>query len=106
MRCVGLGGRSGARSLRRTKGPCKASFTDYRLRDHDPASGPQGPNPVNDETDLYLSKARGGELDAAFHSLIELRDDFLDDLEAAYHVEPDPLIRSLLVQALWQRRLY
>jgi hypothetical protein len=29
----------------------------------------------------------------------------LHELEEAYHVEPDPGIRSLIVEAVWQHRL-
>jgi hypothetical protein len=60
---------------------------------------------MNDETDFYLSKARNGEFDAAFHGLVELRNDLVRDLEKAYYAETDPRIRSLLVEAVWQHRL-
>jgi len=60
---------------------------------------------MNGETDYYLSRARSGDRDAAFHGLIELPNDLLHDLEEAYHGEPDPVVRSLIVEAVWQHRL-
>jgi hypothetical protein len=60
---------------------------------------------VNDKTDYYLSEARNGDFDAAYHSLIELPNDLLPDLEEAYGGEADLEIRALIVEAVWQHRL-
>jgi len=60
---------------------------------------------MNDKTDYYLSEARNGDFDAAYHSLIELPNDLLPDLEEAYRGEADPGIRALIVEAVWQHRL-
>jgi hypothetical protein len=60
---------------------------------------------MNAQVEYYLNRARNGEHDTAFFGLIELPDDLLPDLERAYHDEPDPGIRSLIVEAVWQHRL-
>jgi hypothetical protein len=51
---------------------------------------------MNDETVYYLSKARDGDFEAAFHGLIELPNNLLADLEDAYRDETDPAIRALI----------
>jgi len=60
---------------------------------------------MNVETDYYISEARNGDFDAAYHGLIELPNDLLPDLEDAYRSEADPVIRALIVEAVWQHRL-
>jgi hypothetical protein len=60
---------------------------------------------MNGETDYYLSEARNGDLAAAYHGLIELPNDLLPDLEVAYRGEADPVIRALIVEAVWQHQL-
>jgi len=60
---------------------------------------------MNDDTAYYLSEARNGDIDAAYHSLIELPNHLLPDLEEAYRGEADPEIRALIVEAVWQHRL-
>jgi len=60
---------------------------------------------MNDRTEYYLSEARNGDFHNAYHSLIELPNDLLPDLEEAYRGEADPAIRALIVEAVWQHRL-
>ncbi len=60
---------------------------------------------MNDQTEYYLSEARTGAFDAAYHGLIELPDHLVPDLEEAYRSEADPKIRALIVEAIWQHRL-
>jgi hypothetical protein len=57
------------------------------------------------EVDFYLNAARNGEVDAAFHGLIELDDHAIPALQEAYRAEADPAIRALIVEAVWQHRL-
>jgi HEAT repeats len=57
------------------------------------------------EVDFYLNQARNGEVDAAFHGLIELGDDAIPALQQAYRTESDSAIRALIVEAVWQHRL-
>jgi hypothetical protein len=57
------------------------------------------------EIDGNLDLARDGDIGAAFHGLIELRDDDIPALQEAYRVESEPAIRALVVEAVWQHRL-
>jgi HEAT repeat protein len=57
------------------------------------------------EVDFYLDAARNGKFDAAFHGLVELEDQAITVLVAAYQAEADPLVRELIVEAVWQHRL-
>ena len=52
----------------------------------------------------FLEMARAGHREAALHGLIELGDVVLPRLGEAYRAEPDPDVRSLLVEAIWQIR--
>ena len=63
------------------------------------------PNLMNDQTVYYLNQAENGDFDAAYHGLIELPEHLLPELEDAYRDEADPLIRALIVHAVWQHRL-
>lgn len=56
------------------------------------------------EVHYYLDQARQGAGDDALHCLIELGDEALPVLEEAYRSEPDPAIRALIVEAVWQHR--
>jgi hypothetical protein len=60
---------------------------------------------MNDQTVYYLSQARDGDFEVAYHGLIELPHHLLTDLEDAYRGETDPAIRALIVEAVWQHRL-
>ena len=60
---------------------------------------------MTDELDYYLSEARKGNYDAAYHGLIELPDVSLCDLEQAFQGEQNHAMRSLIVEAVWQHRL-
>jgi HEAT repeat protein len=64
---------------------------------------PQTDRQLMSALNFYLNEAREGDWDAAYFGLIELGD--VDGLEAAYHGETDPEIRSLIVHAVWQHRL-
>jgi hypothetical protein len=60
---------------------------------------------MNEQTEYYLNRAKNGDREAAFCGLIELPRHLLPDLEDAYRDEADPLIRALIVHAVWQHRL-
>jgi hypothetical protein len=60
---------------------------------------------MNEQTEFYLNMAKNGDSDAAHHGLIELPSHLLPDLEDAYRGEADPLVRALIVEAVWQHRL-
>jgi hypothetical protein len=57
------------------------------------------------EVDFHLKAARNGDFDAALHGLIELEDRAIPALQKAYRVETDPVIRALILEAVWQHRL-
>ncbi len=59
---------------------------------------------MTDQTEYYLSEARNGDFDNAYHGLIELPIELLPELEEAYRREADPEIRVLIVEAVWQHR--
>lgn len=52
----------------------------------------------------YIEKARSGDLEAAFHGLRELGHDTLPAMQMAYTCEDDPVVRSMIVEAVWQHR--
>lgn len=54
--------------------------------------------------DDYIERARSGDHEGAFHGLRELDSDALPALQEAYRCEGDPVVRSLLVEAVWQHR--
>lgn len=54
--------------------------------------------------DDYIERARSGDHEGAFHGLRELDSDALPALHEAYRCEEDPVVRSLLVEAVWQHR--
>ena len=60
---------------------------------------------MNEQTEYYLNHAKNGDSETAYHGLIELPRHLLPDLEDAYRDEADPLIRALIVEAIWQHRL-
>ena len=59
---------------------------------------------MTDQTEYYLSEARNGDFHSAYHSLIELPNYLLPELEEAYRRDADPEIRALIVEAVWQHR--
>ena len=52
----------------------------------------------------FLEMARAGHREAALHGLIDQGEAVLPRLGEAYRAEPDPDVRSLLVEAIWQLR--
>lgn len=52
----------------------------------------------------FLEMAKAGHREAAFHGLLELGDAVLPLLGEVYRGEPDPAVRSLLVEVIWQLR--
>jgi hypothetical protein len=60
---------------------------------------------MNEQTEFYLNMAKNGDSDVAYHGLIELPSNLPSDLEDAYRGEADPLVRALIVKAVWQHRL-
>ncbi|MFO0890391.1 MAG: HEAT repeat domain-containing protein [Isosphaeraceae bacterium] len=52
----------------------------------------------------YVAKARSGAVEDAFHGLQDLGTDALPAMQSAYHDEVDPIVRALIVEAIWQRR--
>ena len=54
--------------------------------------------------DYYIERARIGDYEEAFHGLRELDSDALPALQEAYHREDDPMVRSVIVEAIWQYR--
>jgi HEAT repeat protein len=52
----------------------------------------------------YLNAAREGDEETAFFGLIDLGNDTVRRLQDAYHVEPDPAIRALILRVLLQYR--
>ena len=54
--------------------------------------------------DDYLQQARSGDVESAFHNLLELDPSALPALQQAYFLEEDPVVRSLLVEVIWQHR--
>ena len=54
--------------------------------------------------DYYVEKARAGSLEEAFHGLRELSPDAISAMQSAYLDEDAPIVRALLVEAIWQHR--
>ena len=54
--------------------------------------------------DCYLEGARSGNSEAAFFGLLDLEEDPIPALQEVYRIEPDPAIRALIVEIVWQRR--
>ena len=52
----------------------------------------------------YLSKARSGALEDAFHGLRELGPAALPAMQSAYRDEADPIVRALLVEVIGHHR--
>src|SRR5262249_55020781 len=52
------------------------------------------------ELEYYLEKARSGEVDVAFHGLLELPVDRVLGLREAFRVESDPDLRELIVRVI------
>lgn len=52
----------------------------------------------------YMALARSGHRDVAFHGFLELEDEALPELEAAFRCEWDASVRSILVKAIWGHR--
>ena len=52
----------------------------------------------------YIEEARSGRVEDAFHGLRELHHDAIPALQSAYLGEDDPIVRALLVEAIWQHR--
>jgi hypothetical protein len=55
--------------------------------------------------DDHIERARSGDHEGAFHGLRELDLDALPAMQEAYRCEEDdPIVRSVLVEAIWQHR--
>jgi HEAT repeat protein len=54
--------------------------------------------------DDIIEEARSGDSDNAFHNLRELDHSFLPAMQTAYRCEDDPIVRSMIVEAIWQHR--
>jgi len=52
----------------------------------------------------YIKMARSGDLEGASHELRELDHSFLPAMQRAYSCEDDPVVRSMIVEAIWQHR--
>lgn len=52
----------------------------------------------------YLKMARSGALGDPFHGLRELGPGAFPAMQSAFHSETDPIIRALIVEAIWQHR--
>jgi hypothetical protein len=52
------------------------------------------------EFEYYLEKARKGEVDVAFHGLLELPGDRVLGLREAFEVESDPDVRAMIVRVI------
>jgi hypothetical protein len=52
------------------------------------------------ELEYYLEKARTGEIEAAFHGLLELPGDRILNLLDAFRVESDPVVREMIVRVI------
>ena len=52
----------------------------------------------------FLEMAKAGHREAAIHGLLDLGETELPRLVDAYRAEPDPAVRSLLVEVIWQLR--
>lgn len=52
----------------------------------------------------YLDIARQGDVDNAFHGLLEIDVDILPELMAAFTAERNAEIRELLIEVIWQYR--
>jgi hypothetical protein len=59
---------------------------------------------VSDVVEYYIDRARSGDHEVAFHGLREFGSDSLPAMELAYHREDDPIMRSLLIKAIWRQR--
>ena len=51
-----------------------------------------------------IERARSGDLEEAFHGLRELGPEALFTMQRAYRCENDPIVRSVIVAAIWQHR--
>ena len=58
------------------------------------------------QVDACLELARTGHREGAFHCLIELGERALPRFVDAFRAEPDPSLRSLLVEVAWQLRAH
>lgn len=52
----------------------------------------------------YLERFRQGDVDEAFHGLLEMGDASLTELMAAFRAENDTDLRVFLVRVIWQHR--
>lgn len=52
----------------------------------------------------YIDRFRQGDVDGAFHGLIELDHNALRELTAAFQAESQTAIRVFLLKVIWQRR--
>jgi hypothetical protein len=52
----------------------------------------------------YVRCFRGGDVETAFHGLLESGHDILPDLVAAFHGASDGRVREFLVEVIWQHR--
>ena len=57
-----------------------------------------------DAVEYYIERTRSGDLEGAFHGLRELDHSTLPEMQVAYRFEIDPIVRSLIVEAIWQHR--
>ncbi|MDR3637689.1 MAG: HEAT repeat domain-containing protein [Isosphaeraceae bacterium] len=53
-----------------------------------------------------LDLARTGHHEAALHGLMELGENALPGLVDAYRTEPNPAVRALIVEVVWQLRTH
>ena len=54
----------------------------------------------------YLDLARAGHHDGALEGLVELGEPALPALIEAYRADADPVVRALVVEAIWQLRTH
>ena len=57
-----------------------------------------------DAVEYNIERARSGDLEGAFHGLRKLDHSTLPAMQVAYRFEIDPIVRSLIVEAIWQHR--
>ena len=65
----------------------------------------ESPSQATSNTELseLLRKARSGGTEEAFHGLRSLDASVMPSLQAAFHLEQDPIVRAVIVHAVWQQ---
>lgn len=56
------------------------------------------------EIDNYLEMFRRGEVDCAFHGLLEMDGDVIPELQDTFQAEKDNEIKGFLLEVIWQYR--